>query len=75
MIASALTSDPEFRGHVVTQVAALRPELGGLLDDPQSIEVADPAEENFPYAGRTEFTDPETGHAAIVWELIAARPD
>ena len=25
------------------------------------IEVADPAEENFPYAGRTEFTDPETG--------------
>jgi len=25
------------------------------------IEVADPAEETFPYAGRTEFTDPETG--------------
>jgi uncharacterized protein (DUF58 family) len=25
------------------------------------IEVADPAEESFPYAGRTEFTDPETG--------------
>jgi len=25
------------------------------------IEVADPAEENFPYAGRTEFRDPETG--------------
>ena len=25
------------------------------------IEVADPAEENFPYTGRTEFTDPETG--------------
>ncbi len=25
------------------------------------IEVADPAEEAFPYAGRTEFTDPETG--------------
>ena len=25
------------------------------------IEVADPAEELFPYAGRTEFTDPETG--------------
>ena len=43
-IAAALTSDPEFRGHVVTQVAALRPELGGLLDDPQGIEVADPAD-------------------------------
>ena len=25
------------------------------------IEIADPAEENFPYSGRTEFTDPETG--------------
>ncbi len=25
------------------------------------IEVADPAEEAFPYSGRTEFTDPETG--------------
>jgi uncharacterized protein (DUF58 family) len=25
------------------------------------VEVADPAEELFPYAGRTEFTDPETG--------------
>ncbi|MBN9071016.1 MAG: DUF58 domain-containing protein [Rhizobiales bacterium] len=25
------------------------------------IEVADPAEEAFPYAGRTEFSDPETG--------------
>lgn len=25
------------------------------------IEVADPAEESFPYFGRTEFTDPETG--------------
>jgi uncharacterized protein (DUF58 family) len=25
------------------------------------IEIADPAEESFPYAGRTEFTDPESG--------------
>ena len=25
------------------------------------IEIADPAEESFPYSGRTEFTDPETG--------------
>jgi predicted RNA-binding protein with PIN domain len=43
-IAAALTSDSEFRGHVVTQVAALRPELAGILDDPQSVEVADPAD-------------------------------
>nr|WP_316655250.1 DUF58 domain-containing protein [uncultured Gellertiella sp.] len=25
------------------------------------VEIADPAEENFPYAGRTEFQDPESG--------------
>jgi uncharacterized protein (DUF58 family) len=25
------------------------------------IEIADPVEETFPYAGRTEFRDPETG--------------
>ena len=25
------------------------------------VEIADPAEESFPYAGRTEFSDPETG--------------
>ena len=25
------------------------------------VEIADPAEETFPYAGRTEFTDPESG--------------
>lgn len=25
------------------------------------VEIADPAEENFPYSGRTEFRDPETG--------------
>ena len=26
------------------------------------VHVVDPAEENFPYTGRTEFTDPETGN-------------
>src|SRR5690606_30068151 len=25
------------------------------------VEIADPAEESFPYAGRTEFRDPESG--------------
>ncbi|MCM2291195.1 DUF58 domain-containing protein [Allorhizobium sp. BGMRC 0089] len=30
-----------------------------------AIEVADPAEELFPYAGRTEFTDPETGDRLV----------
>jgi uncharacterized protein (DUF58 family) len=34
------------------------------------IEVADPAEESFPYAGRTEFRDPETGE-----RLVAGRAE
>lgn len=29
------------------------------------VEIADPAEENFPYTGRTEFTDPETGQKLV----------
>ncbi|MEX2691762.1 DUF58 domain-containing protein [Rhizobium mongolense] len=29
------------------------------------IEIADPAEELFPYTGRTEFTDPETGSKLV----------
>lgn len=38
------------------------------------IEVADPAEETFPYAGRTEFTDPESGDrlTASRAEMLAA---
>ncbi|QND47796.1 DUF58 domain-containing protein [Rhizobium lusitanum] len=34
------------------------------------VEVADPAEEIFPYSGRTEFSDPETGT-----KLVAGRPE
>jgi uncharacterized protein (DUF58 family) len=34
------------------------------------IEISDPAEETFPYAGRTEFNDPETGE-----KLIAGRAE
>lgn len=34
------------------------------------IEVCDPAEETFPYAGRTEFRDPETGD-----KLVAGRAE
>ncbi|MCR9121271.1 MAG: DUF58 domain-containing protein [Phyllobacteriaceae bacterium] len=52
---------------------------------PHLVEVADPAEEDFPYKGRTEFLDPETGERitsgrAQDWqadytELRAARRD
>ena len=34
------------------------------------VEIADPAEELFPYSGRTEFTDPETGQ-----KLVAGRAE
>ena len=37
------------------------------------IEVADPAEETFPYAGRTEFTDPETGEKLTAGRAEIAR--
>jgi predicted RNA-binding protein with PIN domain len=42
-IAAALTSDPEFREHVVAQVVARRPELADILDDAPS-EAADPTD-------------------------------
>jgi uncharacterized protein (DUF58 family) len=29
------------------------------------VEIADPAEETFPYSGRTEFSDPETGEKLV----------
>lgn len=47
-------------------------ELTALLDQltrrgvrAHLVEVADPAEETFPYAGRTEFRDPETGATLV----------
>jgi len=39
------------------------------------IEVADPAEESFPYAGRTEFTDPETGEKLTAGRAEIVRDD
>ncbi len=39
------------------------------------IEVADPAEETFPYAGRTEFTDPETGDKLTTGRAESIRED
>ena len=38
------------------------------------IEVADPAEESFPYAGRTEFSDPETGEKLTAGRAELLRP-
>lgn len=35
-----------------------------------AIEISDPAEESFPYSGRTEFRDPETGQ-----KLVAGRAE
>ena len=39
------------------------------------IEVADPAEEEFPYAGRTEFRDPETGEHLVAGRAETFRND
>ncbi|MEZ5808597.1 MAG: DUF58 domain-containing protein [Zhengella sp.] len=39
------------------------------------IEVCDPAEEQFPYAGRTEFRDPETGEKLRAGRAEAFRQD
>jgi uncharacterized protein (DUF58 family) len=39
------------------------------------IEVADPAEEEFPYSGRTEFSDPETGRRLTAGRAEALRTE
>jgi uncharacterized protein (DUF58 family) len=39
------------------------------------VEVADPAEESFPYFGRTEFTDPETGEKLTAGRAETLRDD
>jgi uncharacterized protein (DUF58 family) len=39
------------------------------------VEVADPAEEVFPYSGRTEFTDPETGSKLVAGRAENLRED
>ncbi|MGN6464547.1 MAG: DUF58 domain-containing protein [Rhizobiaceae bacterium] len=39
------------------------------------LEIADPAEESFPYAGRTEFRDPETGERLTAGRAEALRDD
>jgi len=44
--------------------------LGGHV-----VEIADPAEETFPYSGRTEFTDPETGAKLVSGRAETIRED
>lgn len=39
------------------------------------VEIADPAEESFPYSGRTEFTDPETGQKLVSGRAENLRDD
>ncbi len=39
------------------------------------VEIADPAEETFPYSGRTEFTDPETGEKLVSGRAESLRED
>jgi uncharacterized protein (DUF58 family) len=39
------------------------------------VEISDPAEEIFPYSGRTEFTDPETGAKLVAGRAESIRED
>ncbi|GEO83964.1 MULTISPECIES: DUF58 domain-containing protein [Alphaproteobacteria] len=39
------------------------------------VEIADPAEESFPYSGRTEFIDPETGERLVSGRAEGLRDD
>jgi len=39
------------------------------------VEIADPAEETFPYSGRTEFSDPETGEKLVSGRAETIRED
>ncbi|PZM13821.1 DUF58 domain-containing protein [Rhizobium tubonense] len=39
------------------------------------VEIADPAEETFPYSGRTQFTDPETGSQLVAGRAESVRED
>lgn len=45
----------------VEETIAWLDQLAGRGARAHLIEIADPAEESFPYSGRTEFADPETG--------------
>jgi uncharacterized protein (DUF58 family) len=58
-------------GHIMERIAPLaRRGLRGHV-----IEIADPAEETFPYSGRTEFTDPETGQKLVSGRAETIRED
>lgn len=59
----------DFLDHPDRLLTALRP-LAHRGIRGHLVEIADPAEELFPYAGRTEFIDPETGRA-----ITAGRAD
>lgn len=51
--------------HPFEDVTALLDSLARRGVRAHLVEVADPAEETFPYAGRTEFRDPETGATLV----------
>ena len=59
----------DFLDHPDRLLATLRP-LAHRGIRGHLVEIADPAEESFPYAGRTEFIDPESGQS-----LTAGRAD
>ena len=51
--------------HPIEQCEAFLSDVARRGPRPHLVEVADPAEEDFPYGGRTEFLDPETGERIV----------
>ena len=71
-------SDVVLIGDLLDPVAALEDGLSGIAAAgarAHLIQVLDPIEETFPYAGRTEFVDPETGARHIVSRAEQYRAD
>lgn len=61
--------------HPVEETLALLDRLAQRGAHAHLIEIADPAEEAFPYSGRTEFSDPETGERIIAGRAQAYAED
>ena len=72
------SSDIVLIGDFLDPVEAVMERLGPLARRGlrgHVVEISDPAEEVFPYAGRTEFTDPETGEKLTSGRAETLRED
>jgi len=68
ILISDLLSQDENRFDALNKLA--KNKINGHL-----VQMVDPAEESFPYAGRVEFSDPETGEKLISGSAQSMRDD